>query len=155
MIKKALSLRGIFFISVMLKDRFRNIIVVDDDPVTIQLCNMLFKRIIPSAKVFVFENGLQAIEWIHDQEGTLIQEGDFVLFLDLNMPVLDGWRFLSYFQKLDEHTRDRFSIYILTSSIGEIDIERSMQFDSVKGFYSKPLTRTVLEELFALPGVPK
>lgn len=127
----------------------RNIILVDDDPVTIQLCNMIFKRTIPFAKIFVFENGLEASEWIDDEEGARGQGNNFVLLLDLNMPVLDGWRFLNYFEKLDEALKQRFSIHILTSSVDGRDIERSRHYDCVKGFHSKPLTHRMIEEIFA------
>src|SRR5947207_13714882 len=101
----------------MLKDKSKNIILVDDDPVTIQLCNMVFKRTITQAKIFVFDNGLEATEWIDEDEGAPASGDNFVLFLDLNMPVFDGWDFLDYFEKLDETTRNKFNIHILTSSV--------------------------------------
>ncbi|HYV91181.1 MAG TPA: response regulator [Chitinophagales bacterium] len=126
----------------------RNIILVDDDLVTIQLCNMVFKRTIPNAKIFVFENGLEALEWIEDEDGARTQKDNFVLLLDLNMPVLNGWGFLKAFEKLDESIREKFSIHILTSSIDENDIEHSKQYESVKGFHSKPLTHKMIEKIF-------
>ena len=55
-----------------------------------------------SFKIFVFENGLEAAEWINNKEGARTQGNSFVLLLDLNMPGLDGWQFLTYFEKLDE-----------------------------------------------------
>jgi len=132
----------------MVDDKSRNIILVDDDPVTIQLCNMVFKRTMPTANILVFENGLEATEWIDYQQGALTQDGHFVLFLDLSMPVLDGWGFLEYFEKLHESIKQKISIHVLTSSIDRRDIEHSGQYDSVKGFHSKPLTHKMIEDIF-------
>jgi CheY-like chemotaxis protein len=125
----------------------RNIILVEDDLLTVQITNMVFKRAIPLAKVLVFENGLEATEWIDDKKGS--QEDNFVLLLDLNMPVLDGWGFLNYFEKLDETTKQKFNIHILTSSVDRRDTERSKKHPFVKGFHSKPLTYKMVEEIFA------
>lgn len=133
----------------MVKSEDRNIILVDDDPVTVQICNMIFRRTIPFAKIVVFENGLEAKKWIEQEKLVSTSKNSFVLLLDLNMPTMDGWEFLNYFEKLDESTRRKFSIHILTSSIDKNDLERSLKYHSVRGFHSKPITHKMIEEIFA------
>ncbi len=137
----------------MSQNNSRNIIVVDDDPVSVQICNMVFKRTMPDAKIQVFENGLDALKWI-DAEGSKQQtNSSFVLLLDLNMPVVDGWGFLNNFGKLDAIIQNKFHIYIMTSSDDDKDIERAKQFPHVKGFHVKPLTHKLINHIFTEVGV--
>ena len=137
----------------MSQNNSRNIIVVDDDPVSVQICNMVFKRTMPDAKIQVFENGLDALKWIN-VEGRMQPTNDsFVVLLDLNMPVVDGWGFLNDFEKSDVIIQTKFHIYIMTASEDDKDIERAKQFQSIKGFHVKPLTHKIINQIFAEVGV--
>lgn len=128
----------------------RNIILVDDDPVSVQICNMIFKRTMPDAKIQVFENGYDALQWIRtdNNEKTHQVSESFILLLDLNMPIVDGWGFLSFFEKLEKNIQQKFHIYIMTSSDEDKDIQRATQFPNVKGFHLKPLTHKLINQIF-------
>ncbi len=130
----------------------RNIIVVDDDPVSVQICNMVFKRTMPAAKILVFENGFVALKWINGERSMHSINDYYVLLLDLNMPVVDGWGFLTDFEILAEDIQKKFHIYIMTSSDEDKDIERAKQFQSIKGFHLKPLTHKIINQIFAEVG---
>jgi CheY-like chemotaxis protein len=69
-----------------------------------------------------------------------------ILFLDLNMPVLDGWQFLQEFGMLEK--KIKMPIYILTSSNYEGDLIKSKEFDVVKGYIVKPLSKELAESIF-------
>ena len=68
-----------------------------------------------------------------------------VIFLDLNMPIMDGWEFLDEFGKLSEEKDIR--IYILSSSVDSRDMERAKKYGMVNGFIAKPLTDAKIKEL--------
>ena len=59
-----------------------------------------------------------------------------VIFLDINMPVMNGWQFLEQMQILNLNP----TVYILTSSIDQSDISKARTFKNVKAFLTKPLT---------------
>lgn len=69
---------------------------------------------------------------------------DFI-FLDLNMPVVDGWDFLNTYRNFPEEMKEKCTLYILSSSIDEDDINRSKLYEDVRDFFSKPLKKKDLE----------
>lgn len=69
---------------------------------------------------------------------------DFI-FLDLNMPVVNGWDFLNTYRNFPEAMKEKCTLYILSSSIDEDDINRSKLYEDVRDFFSKPLKKKDLE----------
>lgn len=116
---------------------FNSTFIIDDDPIFV----LLFKKIIEKSerfnKVQNFPDGQFAIEEllkIH-QEGSVLPD---IIFLDLNMPNIDGWQFLEEIQK--HNFINKLTIYIVSSSIDSHEIERAKQYQCVKNFISKPIT---------------
>lgn len=136
----------------MIQNNSRNIIVVDDDPVSVQICNMVLKRTMPDANIQIFENGLYALKWIGTIEKNLVTNDTYVILLDLNMPVVDGWGFLKDFENMNSSIQNKFHIYIMTSSDDDNDMQRAKQFSIIKGFYTKPLTHKLINQIFTEVG---
>ena len=72
-----------------------------------------------------------------------------IVFLDLNMPVWDGWQFLDEFTKIP--VTQKVEIYILTSSVHEEDIKRAETYSLTSNYLVKPISqeqmKTILLEL--------
>ena len=77
----------------------------------------------------------------------LVERGAFpdIIFLDLSMPVLDGWGFLQAYNKFPEELKETCTLYILSSSIHESDAKRAAVNEDVRDFLSKPLTKMQIE----------
>ena len=113
--------------------------IIDDDPIfvygtkVILNCNSSF-----CSNIMVYENGREALDDLTSIM-TLKEKLPEVIFLDLNMPILNGWEFLDNFCKIpDIETKTR--IYILSSSVYSVDIEKAKNYSIVKDFIEKPLT---------------
>jgi CheY-like chemotaxis protein len=85
------------------------------------------------------EEALQSLKGIIDQNLP-----SFIL-LDLNMPIMDGWEFLDNVQNIED--LKNIPIFIFTSSINPVDKERSLSYANVRGYISKPLTMSVLDNI--------
>ncbi|UOE50455.1 response regulator [Mucilaginibacter sp. SMC90] len=70
-----------------------------------------------------------------------------VIFLDIRMPRFDGWDFLQGFNNLQPSLPVKPLLYVFSSSIDPTDRERALSYDFVTGFFSKPVSRPVLEQV--------
>ena len=123
-----------------MSQRFKTIVLVDDN----EDDNFIHERFLAAAKwsidVRSYNDGYQFLE-----ELVGIQPPPDVIFLDLNMPVLNGFEVLAEIERLEAAT-DAF-IVILTSSIHPADRSRAETSDRVTAYVEKPLNLVTLEAL--------
>ena len=124
-----------------------SILLVDDDEVYIYVTKKILANMSDDISVKSFNDGEQAIEFIQ----TCTQENNplpGVILLDINMPYLDGWGFLSEFKKLVPKLAEReVNIYMVTSSNDPHDMERAKEFEQVTGYVVKPVFEDKLAEI--------
>ncbi|MFQ3575408.1 MAG: response regulator [Cytophagales bacterium] len=125
---------------------FKCVMLVDDNDTD----NFISKRIIELAgyaeKILVKNSGKSALEYLESEQFNAENLPDFI-FLDINMPVVDGFVFLFEFEQLSQLVKDKCKIAILSSSDSKRDIERMVSNEFVVKFVTKPLTIEALEEL--------
>ena len=120
--------------------QFDAIFLVDDDPINNLINNRLLAKVGISEEIIEFLEGEDALTKIKDESS----ERTLLIFLDINMPVLNGWEFL---EKYIENFPDRHDkIVILSSSIDFQDRQKASGFEIVSGFIEKPLT---LEKIYS------
>lgn len=71
-----------------------------------------------------------------------------IMFIDLNMPILDGWEFIERFTKIENKFNKLISLYIVSSSINPVDIDRAKSLSNIKDYLVKPVRITELETIF-------
>jgi len=128
------------------------ILCVDDDPITLMLCKMVIAKSSFASEIITAQNGEEALNYFDDLKlnnlGAEIKKYPSLVFLDLNMPVMDGWEFLDHFSK-EEYTSafKNTKIIVLSSTIDPNDIEKSKTYPMVLDFLSKPITKEIVENL--------
>jgi len=99
-----------------------------------------------SNQLLLYKSAEEALQWL---EGDGDSPPD-IIFLDLNMPEIDGFSFLKNFLNLPEKIKLKSKIVVLTSSNNEKDREQAFSFNNVIQFITKPLKQTDIEELKVL-----
>lgn len=126
----------------------KTVYIVDDDRIYQFSFEKILGLIDPEINCRVFKNGEEAINhckaMLHEQT-----ECPKIIFLDLNMPVMDGWDFLDELKVLNSELTKRTSIYIVSSSIDDQDINKAKEYDIVKEYLVKPVNRDKLAEIIA------
>ncbi|MGB3143064.1 MAG: response regulator [Maribacter sp.] len=120
--------------------------IIDDDPIFIYGTKRIMKEVDFSENIMVYNNGEEAIEGLSELskvEGILPE----VIFLDLNMPIMNGWEFLEEFEKLSNQNIEKTIIYIISSSVDPRDLERVKNYRQVNNYILKPITPNDLEGL--------
>jgi CheY-like chemotaxis protein len=121
------------------------ILIVDDDEINSFIAAKLIKRVSPHTVVSACLNGQEALKLLKKSAKIHHPLPDFI-FLDLFMPVMNGWEFLDAFQQSD--FKKRINIIVLSSSVFRHDIDRAQKYPVLTQFISKPLTLQHLQKLF-------
>ncbi|WP_339699821.1 response regulator [Algoriphagus aquimarinus] len=120
---------------------FDTIFLVDDDPINNLINKRLLGKIGISENIVEFLEGEEALDKLNDFD----PQHSLLIFLDINMPVLNGWEFLDKYLELYGHRSDK--IVILSSSIDYQDRFKAQGYEIVSGFLEKPLTLGKIEEI--------
>ncbi|EDM33937.1 Receiver protein of a two-component response regulator [Pedobacter sp. BAL39] len=121
--------------------------LIDDDSIFVFLTKKIMQVVNLSTDITVFEDAnvaLSKLETLSDDPDALPD----VIFVDLNMPAMDGWGFLTKYLLLEPLMRKKISIYIVSSSISPSELERSKSIPVVTDFLTKPLSRNKFVEIF-------
>lgn len=124
---------------------------IDDDQITLVLCDMVIKKSGFAKEVITAKNGKEGLAWFSayfsKNNPEPKQDPPQVIFLDLNMPVMNGWDFLEdYLMKYTERLPET-KVVILSSTVNPEDFMRANRYNTVIDFINKPLTPEGLEEL--------
>ncbi|PWJ60258.1 response regulator receiver domain-containing protein [Dyadobacter jejuensis] len=117
-----------------------SVMMVEDDPIFVMLLKRLLKKSNLDSDPLVFESGKVASQYIISD---IDKNTNVLLFLDLNMPVYNGWDLLS---SLEGHRqKENTWIVITSSSIDQQDLDRAKKNPLVLDFLTKPLTLEHME----------
>jgi CheY-like chemotaxis protein len=124
----------------------KKVYLIDDDDIYVFLTKKTILRVMEEVDVEVFSDGLKAITHLKkiQNQPELLPD---VIFLDLNMPVMDGWEFLEEYEELAPSFARTNELYIVSSSISPHEMERSKSINSVSEFIIKPLVKEKFLEI--------
>ncbi|WP_299221570.1 response regulator [uncultured Aquimarina sp.] len=118
----------------------KSVCIIDDDNMYVNLVSKIIELKKLSEKVIVFNNGKEALDFfiksIQEAEENSVPQ---VIFLDLNMPIMDGWEFLEEFTKIKDKISKKIDLYVVSSSIDTRDIDRAKSIKVVSDYLTKPI----------------
>jgi CheY-like chemotaxis protein len=123
-----------------------HVLIVDDDHVNNFICENIILKTGFSKNVTSFSNAEDSLIYLRKLQSESENPPDLI-FLDINMPDINGWAYLEEFKKLKGSKTGEIPIIMLSSSIYKDDKSRSLSYDSVVDFVSKPISKTVLENI--------
>ncbi|GAB4465072.1 MAG: response regulator [Thermoflexibacter sp.] len=127
------------------------VMLVDDNDTD----NFISKRIIELTKFAkrteIKNSGKSALQYLEAEQNNDINLPDLI-FLDINMPIVDGFVFLYEFEKFPDNIKKKCKIIILSSSDNKRDIDKIVNNNYVIKFITKPLTDEVLKDVRVLLG---
>lgn len=129
--------------------KYKSVLLIDDN----ELDNFINEKTLESnlfaKKIYVSTSAKSAIEFLNN----IIIAGDFqamypdVLFVDINMPLMDGFQFIEYFKGNLEKTIKPSKLVILTSSVNHEDKAKAQAISKDIIFLNKPLTQAMLDQI--------
>lgn len=122
----------------------KHVLLIDDDPVFLLIFTRMIKKVCTRLSVNSFLNGEKGLEFLNKNYSP---ENQYIILLDINMPIINGWQFLDIIRKKGMALNNNISIYILTSSTDLDDVKQAKTYSIVKDIVSKPLSVNSLNRI--------
>lgn len=121
---------------------FNKILIIDDDDLFLHLCEFIMEDEDFATEVITYDYANKALEYL---KSLAVNDLPEVVFLDINMPLMDGWEFMEALEIAGMENKMR--IYITSSSIDPRDLKRVEHNPFIKGLISKPLDPEKLDKI--------
>lgn len=122
------------------------ICIVDDDKVYQFTATRAIKSVAAVKRILVFNDGEEANIFLKDNMKNREILPD-IIFLDINMPYMDGWQFMEEFVKLKPSLSKVITIYMVSSSVQPSDVERAKKISDISDYIVKPINKETFQEL--------
>ncbi len=126
-----------------MKKTINCVLLIDDDPATNFFNKTVVSRHGHFDKIIVVESGQSALDFLNDE--TTIKPD--LIFLDINMPAMNGWEFIEAFEQLDEEVQEGIKMVVLTTSSNPDDYDKSKGNGIVDDYINKPLSNRILDDV--------
>ncbi|MFC5044900.1 response regulator [Aquimarina hainanensis] len=131
-----------------MKELVNKVLLIDDDKAT----NFYNTRVVSKhhcyEQVSSVQSGKAALEYLTSlREDTSLLKPDLI-FLDINMPAMNGWEFLKEYEKLETSLTENIIVILLSTSSNPEDVRESIIHHSVADFINKPLSLDLLDTVF-------
>ncbi|MEJ8757054.1 response regulator [Pontibacter sp. H259] len=122
----------------------KKVILIDDDQVNNFVCESIIRNEEFADEVISFEYAEEAFTFLSKLASEQPDDFPELIFLDINMPGMDGWSFLEKYRNLPEDVTQKCCLFMLSSAVDRKDIICAKSYNEVKDFFSKPLSPEIL-----------
>ncbi|MEO6547767.1 MAG: response regulator [Ferruginibacter sp.] len=128
--------------------KLKRIMLIDDN----EDDNWYHKRVInknhADTKVVTVQSGNEALELLKGESTDHLPHPDLI-FLDINMPGMNGWQFLEEYKQMNFNGIRSVVVIMLTTSDSLEDLEKAQKIDILSDFKTKPLTNAMIDDIIA------
>ncbi len=132
--------------SYLMQNKLNTVLVIDDDEPTNFLNQMIIEESGCAENIKAVQSGQEALDYLTREKDNW-SKGPDLIFLDINMPAMNGWEFLEQYKQLDKERQARVMVVMLTTSLFPEDEVRAREIPEVSGFENKPLTPEKLDRI--------
>jgi CheY-like chemotaxis protein len=129
-----------------MKQKLKLILLIDDDESTNFINRIIIEKYGCAEKIVETLNGYKALEFLKSTVDGNHPQPDLI-FLDINMPGMNGWEFLERYHQLNEDEKGKVIVVMLSASDNPDDIRRATEIGGIKAFKTKPMTTEMLAEI--------
>jgi CheY-like chemotaxis protein len=123
-----------------MKKKLNCILLIDDDAEDNHFHQMVINEMNITEHVEIALNGVEALNFLKKEN----QTHPDIIFLDINMPKMNGWEFMEAYKELRADQKAKIVVIMLTTSENPKDKKRAEEFSDIFGFNSKPLTEEMI-----------
>jgi CheY-like chemotaxis protein len=114
------------------------IAIVDDDIIFQFTLTRVINHNKQAERIITFSDGEKVIQYLTDNKKNIENIPD-IIFLDVNMPIMDGWQFMEEYATIKADIKKKVNIFLWSSSINPIDINRANEISEISDYIIKPI----------------
>lgn len=123
------------------------VLLIDDDEINNMICTKIISKNDFATNIVACSSARQGLKYLNDAITDPAKALPTVIFLDINMPVMNGWDFLDQYKQMPELADKRIVLIMLSSSSSANDLNRAQSYPQVADYITKPLTATHLQHV--------
>lgn len=131
--------------------KFNAVMLIDDNEIDNLINQKMIEASAIAEHIFTHTGAKSAIEFLKNIDKMAAAGGGVflpeIIFLDIDMPLMDGFQFLEEFEKLSDNIKNNCKVIMLTSSMNPQDLSKAKKNTYVKKYINKPLTQDTLETI--------
>ncbi|MFK7907683.1 MAG: response regulator [Chitinophagales bacterium] len=128
--------------------KLNTVLLIDDNEMTNFMHRVIIEKTNCTDKIAIVENGEEGLKYLTNPQNAAPD----LIFLDINMPVMNGWEFLEEYRELNEDKKAKSTLFMLTTSMNPSDKQKADDNEEVRGYINKPLSaskvKTIIEQHF-------
>ncbi|MXO04130.1 response regulator [Flavobacterium sp. HBTb2-11-1] len=119
-------------------------IIIEDNLIDQFVTKKLLKKGLDINPVYIANNGKEGMNWILKHQN----QNPFIILLDIQMPIMNGFEFLEEFDRLPEEVKEKTEIFVLSSTLDSDEIKKIKENKYVTDFWNKPFRLEILKNAF-------
>ncbi|KAF2337920.1 response regulator [Flavobacterium ginsenosidimutans] len=119
-------------------------VIIEDNLIDQFITKKLLKKGLDVNPLYIANNGKEGIDWLVKNPN----HNSLVIFLDIQMPIMNGFEFLDEFSRLPEDIKEKIRIYVLSSTLDIDEIKKAKENKYVSDFWNKPFRLDTLKSTF-------
>ncbi|PQB06828.1 response regulator [Polaribacter filamentus] len=123
------------------------IAIIDDDRVYHFILSSIINKNKLADSILSFMDGEEAIQYLTNNK-TENEKIPDIVFLDMNMPIMDGWLFLEEYERIKKDITKKTVIFMISSSVDPLDIERAGNIIEITDYIVKPIKLSEVKKIF-------
>jgi len=124
----------------------KKVLLIDDSEIDNYINKAILSKSEIISEIFVKESGSDALAFLENLMDIPGSFPDFI-FVDIRMPLMDGFEFMDNYSKLPIEVKSKCKVYVLSSSIDPIDVEKAQNHEDVEMHLTKPLAHHSIDVL--------
>lgn len=126
--------------------KFETVMIIDDNTIDLYVCSRMIIKNNFGKKVLQYSVATEALKYLRDNQNNF-SELPQIIFVDIYMPVMSGFEFMTEYDKLSLALKQHCKVHIISSTIDNQDIVNSRTNDNVVSFQVKPITKEFLDRI--------